>query len=104
MQTSRNKCCLTFFLQDNDSSGQNSTEDTPEAFLCPITYCLMEDPVIASDGHTYERKAIEDWFQSHDTSPMTNETLDHLDLIPNYLARSQIQELEEARKNAQLGT
>eukprot|EP00961_Rhodomonas_salina_P136616 1837967-Rhodomonas_salina.1 len=27
---------------------------------CPITCELMEDPVLAMDGHSYERKAIED--------------------------------------------
>jgi hypothetical protein len=30
-------------------------------FLCPITRKLMEDPVIAADGHTYSRSAIEEW-------------------------------------------
>ena len=32
-------------------------EDEP--FVCPITEELMDDPVIASDGYTYERAAIE---------------------------------------------
>ena len=30
-------------------------------FLCPITQEVMDDPVITSDGHTYERVAIEQW-------------------------------------------
>ena len=29
-----------------------------ESLLCPITQELMADPVIASDGHAYEREAI----------------------------------------------
>lgn len=33
-----------------------------DEFLCPITFELMIDPVIASDGHTYERSAIEKWY------------------------------------------
>ena len=30
----------------------------PDAFQCPIFQTVMEDPVIISDGHTFERKAI----------------------------------------------
>jgi hypothetical protein len=32
---------------------------TPLAFVCPITLEIMADPVCASDGFTYERRAIE---------------------------------------------
>jgi hypothetical protein len=31
----------------------------PPAFLCAITSEMMSDPVVTSDGQTYERKAIE---------------------------------------------
>eukprot|EP00983_Pelagomonas_calceolata_P133785 1161997-Pelagomonas_calceolata.AAC.4 len=33
----------------------------------------MRDPVLATDGYSYERAAIEQWFRSHDTSPMSNQ-------------------------------
>ena len=49
-------------------------EEVPSEFMCPITKQLMEDPVICSDGHSYERNAIEDWLVKHDKSPMTTET------------------------------
>jgi hypothetical protein len=33
---------------------------------------LMQDPVLAADGFSYERAAIEDWFaKGHRTSPKT---------------------------------
>jgi hypothetical protein len=32
---------------------------TPNDFLCPITHDVMVDPVVASDGHSYERSAIQ---------------------------------------------
>ena len=32
----------------------------PADFTCPITYDKMKDPVVASDGHSYERSAIEE--------------------------------------------
>ncbi len=43
----------------------------PEAFVCPITQDMMQEPVVASDGHTYERTAIELWLKNNNTSPMT---------------------------------
>lgn len=56
----------------------------PEEFYCPITQELMKDPVVAADGYTYERTAIMQWLESgKDTSPMTNETLEHTVIIPN---------------------
>ncbi|KAK9829826.1 hypothetical protein WJX72_008079 [[Myrmecia] bisecta] len=58
---------------------------------CPITQDTMTDPVIAGDGHTYERSAIELWFSNHDTSPMTNEVVSDKDLIPNIIMRRLIQ-------------
>lgn len=50
-----------------------------DEFSCPITRELMRDPVIAADGHTYDREAIEMWLRNHDTSPkVTNETPTYL--------------------------
>jgi len=45
-------------------------------FLCPITYDLLSDPVIAADGNTYERAAIEKWISKTQTSPLSGETLE----------------------------
>jgi hypothetical protein len=36
----------------------------PDEYLCPITGEMMSDPVIALDGHSYERSAIEKWFKT----------------------------------------
>ena len=33
----------------------------------------MIDPVTASDGHNYEKEALDMWFEEHDTLPLTNE-------------------------------
>lgn len=62
-------------------------------FLCPITHTLMEDPVIGSDGITYERTAIEAWINSgHRTSPVTREPMYQQSLVPNYALKAMIQE------------
>jgi len=47
--------------------------EPPEHLLCPITYELMDDPVILDDGYTYERRAIEEHLRRNGlVSPMTN--------------------------------
>ena len=56
---------------------------TQGAFLCAITQDVLHDPVMCCDGHTYERRAIERWFEDHNTSPLTNDELENKDLIPN---------------------
>ena len=48
---------------------------------------LLRDPVVAADGHTYERQHIAEWLAKSDTSPMTNERMDHKHLIPNIVLR-----------------
>ena len=65
-------------------------EAPPAAYCCPITQELMADPVFTSDGHTYERHAIEEWLREHDTSPNTGEALRHKELTPNVMARGLI--------------
>ncbi|CAF2127360.1 unnamed protein product [Rotaria magnacalcarata] len=52
-----------------------------ETLTCPITLQLFRDPVIAADGHAYERVAIVKWIEKHGTSPMTREPLNIADLI-----------------------
>ncbi|XP_040827541.1 WD repeat, SAM and U-box domain-containing protein 1 isoform X4 [Ochotona curzoniae] len=56
----------------------------PDEFICPITRELMKDPVIASDGYSYEKEAMENWISKKKrTSPMTNLVLSSLVLTPN---------------------
>ena len=43
--------------------------------ICPITYQVFRDPVVAGDGHVYERSAIVRWIEEHGTSPLTRQTL-----------------------------
>ncbi|KAL3743537.1 hypothetical protein ACJRO7_018765 [Eucalyptus globulus] len=73
------------------SPGEEHTQP-PSYFLCPIKHEIMEDPLVAADGHTYEAEAIMEWLDGHNTSPMTNLPLDNLHLVPNRIVRSAIQE------------
>lgn len=42
---------------------QHQSQAPPAAYLCPISQELMSDPVVACDGHTYERQSITEWLQ-----------------------------------------
>lgn len=48
----------------------------PNNYLCPITHCLLLDPVVASDGHSYDRAAITEWLhKGNRLSPTTDAPL-----------------------------
>ena len=51
---------------------------------------LMVEPVIAADGHTYERAALEAWLLHNFTSPVTGDFLARTRIVPNVLIRSAI--------------
>jgi len=67
-----------------------ATDIFPSEYYCPITAELMIDPVIAADGFTYERIAIEGWLQAHPfnaISPKTLLLLNSTILLPNIVLR-----------------
>lgn len=64
-----------------------------DEFLCPITFELMIDAVVAADGHSYERSAITKWMQAKDISPRTGEPLENRSLIPNINLKRVIQDM-----------
>ncbi|CAD7700289.1 unnamed protein product [Ostreobium quekettii] len=76
-------------------SGDN--EGVPRQLLCPITHELMEDPVVAHDGHTYEKSAIVEWFRNRNSSPMTNEQLKSTHVVPNLLLHAIISDFQESK-------
>ena len=63
----------------------------PADFVCPITQQLMADPVIDRQGVSYERAAVEQWLQQHNTSPVTRAPLQQGDLVPNLALRNSIE-------------
>jgi gas vesicle protein len=68
------------------------TIDPPADFICPITQEIMLDPVIASDGHTYERRAIDEWLSQHNSSPLTSQQLENRNLLPSHTLKRMIRE------------
>jgi hypothetical protein len=70
-------------------------DEPPDQLMCPITHALMEDPVVATDGHTYERSAIECWLAKSMTSPKTGEALESAIVLPNHSVRSMVRDWQE---------
>ncbi|KAL1201191.1 U-box domain-containing protein 35 [Cardamine amara subsp. amara] len=64
----------------------------PTHFICPLLKGVMNEPCVAADGYTYDRRAIEEWLEEHDTSPMTNSPLRNKNLLPNYTLYTAIME------------
>ena len=71
-----------------------------DALVCPLSLEIYEDPVMAADGFSYERREIEAWFaRGKRTSPKTNEELPHVMLVPNRDLRAMCQDfLDEVRQ------
>ena len=83
------RCLEDRFVTPHDDVYGWTEEDLhllPEELYCPITTDAFVDPVVASDGFTYERTQIEQWLQKNDTSPLTGEPLEHRHLYPNRIA------------------
>jgi serine/threonine protein kinase len=67
---------LMEFLKEEQKQVEQRKRAIPDGFICPITQDIMKDPVIlVADGHSYERKAILEWLQRTNRSPLTNEEL-----------------------------
>ncbi|ESP02890.1 hypothetical protein LOTGIDRAFT_156843 [Lottia gigantea] len=73
-------------------------KDVPDEYLCPITREIMVEPVIASDGYTYDKSAIKAWMETKDRSPMTNSLLIQKSLIPNRTLKMLIQKYQQTHR------
>lgn len=77
-------------------------EGAPTIFFCPISLCLLRDPVVAMDSHTYEKSSIVDWIEKCKakgnplTSPSTGCDMEP-GFVPNQYAKSQVLEWIDKR-------
>lgn len=84
-------------LENAEKQEDENTITIPDEYKCPISLNIMKDPVICSDGHTYDKKSISQLFSSKNNttsikSPKTRESLDKNIMIPNYNLRKIIEE------------
>ncbi len=81
---------ISLLIQASPSFGMD--ENRPAEHKCPITLEVMREPVVAADGHSYEKAAIEEYFASPfgNKSPSTGTPLANRDLLPNHALRVMI--------------
>jgi TPR repeat protein len=77
-------------------NGKIINADVPTDIICVISFDIMNDPVILSDGHSYERVAIIEWLKTHNTSPKTGAQLTNRNvMMPNHTLKATIEELKK---------
>ncbi|CAH0483010.1 unnamed protein product [Peronospora belbahrii] len=89
------------FKQQEAQEGNEDESDVPEQLICPITGCPMLDPVVAADGHSYEREAILQWFKTSDISPMTGMHIPTKQVFSNFTLRQLSEEVRAAAARRQ---
>ena len=61
--------------------------EPPKSLTCSLSLELFSDPVVLADGQSYERENIEEWLAMQNTSPLTGNVLNHVNLVPNVVLR-----------------
>merc|ERR1719242_2860228 len=79
-----------FRKTSNDNNGCNQA--IPQQFICPLTKCIMADPVMAFDRLTYEREAIEKYLLENGKSPVTGEDAYTMNVYSHRQLKQEIQE------------
>ncbi|OWM69234.1 hypothetical protein CDL15_Pgr025421 [Punica granatum] len=83
------KSSLQELYRSDKYSGEGSST-IPQYLICPLTRQLFEDPVTLETGQTFERAAIQKWFdEGNKTCPVTGNSLECLSvpLTNMYLIR-----------------
>lgn len=77
------------------------SEKIPDEFICPITKKIMTDPVCTDDGHSYERKALENHKRINDPAKCPlNRDIELKTIVPNTNLRRDISNFMEKTRNA----
>lgn len=88
---------LCNYLDVVDKEGHASV---PKSFMCPIAQQAMRIPVVAADGHSYERQSILEWFErGSTTSPISNVEMGSRFLVYNYALASSMEEWFQQYRN-----
>lgn len=58
----------------------------------------MKEPVIASDGQSYEKQQILSWLEKNDSSPLTGEKLENKEIKDNFALKRIITDFIETQK------
>ncbi len=85
-------------IESSSNAYQGPDEERPNEHYCPITLCVMQEPVIACDGHSYERTAILRHFENSNVSPKTGLRIERA-LISNFTLKMLIRDWEPRKKS-----
>jgi hypothetical protein len=83
-------------------------DESSQKFIDPITLDIMNDPVIAADGKTYDRYSITLWFQNQKsrgfplTSPLTNINLRTDWLTENKELKAELDSFKASKSSIQV--
>ncbi|DBA87511.1 TPA: hypothetical protein ACH3X1_004540 [Trebouxia sp. C0004] len=78
----RTSCCL-----EHRSMSRSLRDGTEQALWHPANPKITSEPVIAADGHTYEKLVLQQWRLPHETSPVSG-ALMHCLMIPNLVVKN----------------
>lgn len=91
-----------------DQSNDGYQEPAFEAFMCPLTKQVMQDPVTIETGQTFEREAILKWFKEcrdngrKATCPLTQRELRSTEISPSIALRNVIEEWRTRNEEKEL--
>ncbi len=90
---------ISYKLKEEEEVFITEREDCNSEFICPIGLSIMENPVLATCGHSYDKQNIENWLRTSEICPECRTKINAEHLIPNYSLRSVIQKyVKEALK------
>ena len=95
-------CIIGSSLMGADEKKDFADEERrPGEHRCPITLEVMRNPVVAADGHSYEREAISEYLRinAHAKSPSTGLPLKNKDLFDNHSLKAMINEWRPGRQS-----
>lgn len=82
---------------EQDKFAKETMRETLEPyFMCPISHDIMADPVVASDGNTYEREEIMRALHDKGISPITRQAMDR-NLTTNRIVKLVMETCEVSR-------
>jgi len=64
-----------------DKEAKWSLSELEDMLIDEVTYHIWEDPVVGSDGRTYERASIEECLDRHGETPITKKEMAKTDLV-----------------------
>ena len=78
-------------MGDNHLQPPQNATTPPANYICPLTLQIMDEPVIDTCGHCFERTAVIEWLEYHEMCPISRKPLHLQELIPSDDLKTRIQ-------------